>query len=422
MRQKKPSAIAEMTVAAIAVALLLAPCAMAANTYKVVHRFNGQDGAAPYSALILDASGNFYGTTSSGGTLGGGTVFKLTPIANGSWTESVLYNLPGGPGGSFPYAGLTQDSVGNLYGAAALGGNTSCNNIGGCGTIFKLTSNWDGSWTPSVLHTFTGGDGDGPYGNLVFDTAGQNLYGTTVAGGSGAECPGGCGVVFKLALNSDGSWTESVLHSFTGGADGQLPRAGLVFGAGNLYGTTVLGGGSAVCTGGCGVVFKLAPNSGGSWTESVLHSFSWVDGATPYDALVFDAAGNLYGTTGGGGTGGSGTVFKLAPKPDGSWREIVLHNFGSVQNVEPVGGLIFDSVGNLYGTTWVGGVGDGTVFKMIRNSRGGWTFTKLHLFEGNPAMQPYDSLVSDTAGRLYGTTSACGSAAGCSGTVFEIIP
>jgi uncharacterized repeat protein (TIGR03803 family) len=227
MRQKKPSAIAEMTVAAIAVALLLAPCAMAANTYKVVHRFNGQDGAAPFAALILDAAGNFYGTTSSGGTLGGGTVFKLTPIANGSWTESVLYNLPGGPGGYFPYAGLTLDSVGNLYGAAALGGNTSCNNIGGCGTIFKLTSNADGSWTPSVLHTFTGGDGDGPYGNLVFDAAGQNLYGTTVAGGSGAECPGGCGVVFKLAPNSDGSWTESVLHSFTGESMGNCPEPAL---------------------------------------------------------------------------------------------------------------------------------------------------------------------------------------------------
>ena len=129
MRQKKPSVIAEMTVAAIAVALLLAPCAMAANTYKVVHAFNGQDGAAPFSALILDASGNFYGTTSSGGILGGGTVSKLTPIANGSWTESVLYNLLGGSGGYFPYAGLTLDSVGNLYGAATLGGNTSCNKI-----------------------------------------------------------------------------------------------------------------------------------------------------------------------------------------------------------------------------------------------------------------------------------------------------
>jgi uncharacterized repeat protein (TIGR03803 family) len=201
-----------------------------------------------------------------------------------------------------------------------------------------------------------------------------------------------------------------------------LPRAGLVFGAGNLYGTTVLGGRGAGCAGGCGVVFKLAPNSDGSWTESVLHSFTGSDGATPYDALVFDAAGSLYGTTGGGGTRGSGTVFKLVPNPDGSWRETVLHNFGGAQNAVPVGGLIFNSVGNLYGTTWAGGLGDGTVFKMIRNSNGGWTFTRLHLFEGMPAIEPYDSLVLDTAGRLYGTTSACGSGAGCSGTVFEIIP
>jgi uncharacterized repeat protein (TIGR03803 family) len=415
MRWKKSWVLKGRTFAVI-VAFLLAPCAAAASTYKVLHRFTGLDGDTPYDSLVFDSAGNLYGTTSLGGVNGAGTVFKLTPNSNGSWTETVLYNFSAGADGYFPVAGVTLDSAGNLYGAAIY-------NSGGSGTVFKLTANSDGSWTPSVLHTFTGADGGGPYGNLAFDAAG-NLYGTTISGGSSAECSGGCGVVFKLAPNPDGSWTESVLHSFTG-TDGQLPRAGVIFDAtGSLYSTTAFGGA------GDGTVFKLIPNADGSWSESTLHRFTGADGAIPYDALIFDAAGNLYGTASGGGsssacsTSGCGVVFKLTPKSDGSWKETVIHNFARNPSAVPVGGLIFDAAGNLYGTTWSGGAsGDiGTVFKLTPNSNGSWAFTALHVFAGTPAMQPYDSLVLDKAGNLYGTTSACGSGAGCSGTVFEITP
>ncbi len=412
-----------MIVTLVVLALHLTLPTGAVGQYKVLHRFGkGIDGQGPDAALILDREGNLYGTTSAGGASGGGTVFQLTTNSNGGWTESVLYNLPGGAAGYFPFAGLVLDSAGNLYGAASLGGDNSCD-IAGCGTIFKLTANSNGSWTPSVLHTFTGADGDGPYGSLVFDAAGKNLFGTTIAGGAGTECTGGCGVVFELTPNSDGTWTESVLHSFAG-ADGQAPRAAIVFDAAgkNLFGTTVLGGSGTLCTGGCGVVFELTPNSDGTWTESVLHSFTGADGIVPYDALVLDAAGNLYGTTSGGGSSANGVVFKLTPKADGSWKETVLHNFRDAPCAEPIGGLIFDPAGSLYGTTWSGASGNGTVFKMIPNSNGGWTFTALHAFAGMPGTQPFDSLVLDTAGRLYGTTSACGSDAGCSGTVFEVIP
>ena len=191
--------------------------------------------------------------------------------------------------------------------------------------MFKLAPNPDGTWTERVLYSFTGGaDGLIPLAGLVFDAAG-NLYGTTGYGGAD-----GSGVVFKLAPNPDGTWTESVLYSFTGYADGSIPGAGLIFDpTGNLYGTTTSGGpfSAGECPAGCGVVFKLAPNPDGTWTESVLHSFTGADGQYPRAGLVFDVAGNLYGTTNGGGPDNDGVVFKLKPNLDGTWTESVLYSF-----------------------------------------------------------------------------------------------
>jgi uncharacterized repeat protein (TIGR03803 family) len=347
------------------------------GTLSVLHEFTGADGANPWLAgLVFDPAGNLYGTTNQGGAstgtetcpVGCGAVFKLAPNPDGTWTESVLYSFTGGADGSNPVAGLIFDAASNLYGITS-GGGEPCE-PSGCGTVFKLKPEPDGTWTESVLYSFTGGaDGAGPYAGLIFDAAG-NLYGTTALGG-GSGCNGfGCGVVFELAPNPDGIWTERVVYSFTGGADGGYPQAGLILdAAGNLYGTTYYGG-STACPVGCGVVFKLAPNSDGTWTESALHGFTGgAGGANPYAGLIFDAAGNLYGTTTGGGdynacspTEGCGVVFKLAPTSSG-WSETVLHSFLGLA-AHPFAPVIFDQRGNLYGTTCCGNTNYGVVFEI----------------------------------------------------------
>jgi uncharacterized repeat protein (TIGR03803 family) len=403
----------------IVLTLALPPAAGAASKYKVLHRFNVTNGAEPIAGLILDAAGNLYGTTLYGGAPGPGTVFKLAPNADGSWTESILHSF-NGKDGERPEAGLIFDAAGNLYGTTSAGGALRLCQGDGCGTVFKLTPNADGSWMESILHTFIARpDGKNPYGGLTFDAAG-NLYGTTNQGGAY-----GLGTVFKLAANADGSWTESVLHSFKG-SNGAFPAGTLIFdGAGNLYGTTVQGGNG--CEFGCGVVFELKPGSNGSWTGSVLHSFKGSDGEYPDAGLIFDKAGNLYGTTNVGGAPGLGTVFKLAPNADGSWTESVLHSFDGSDGAAPIAGLIFDGAGNLYGTASSGGSADaGAVFKLTENADGSWTGSVLHSFRrgirGRNGDYPEAPLVFDSAGTLYGTTAECGTGSGCKGVVYQITP
>jgi len=214
-----------------------------------------------------------------------------------------------------------------------------------------------------VLHSFDYGtsDGSAPRGELTFDAAG-NLYGTTSWGGYYPGYGNG-GIVYKLAPNPDGTWTESPLYNFngTGGAD---PVAGMTFdAAGNLFGTAPQGGASAACFDGCGVVYKLAPNPDGTWTESPLYNFKGgTDGASPDSSLVFDAAGNLYGTTSGGGCDGFGVVFKLSRTSSG-WHETLLHTF-SGYGAYPLGSLIMDAAGNLYGTASSGSNNGGLVFEI----------------------------------------------------------
>jgi uncharacterized repeat protein (TIGR03803 family) len=244
----------------------------------------------------------------------------------------------GAEDGGNPLSSLIFDQSGNLYGTAAGGGAHHS------GVVFELTPYSDGTWTESVLYTFTGGkDGSNPAANLIFDQSG-NLYGTADGGTHFM------GVVYKLAPNADGSWKESVLHSFCSLAnckDGAFPTAGLIFDqTGNLYSTTRFGGA------GKGTVFKLRPNADGSWKESVLLSFKFRNqGESPYAALIFDQVGNLYGTTQGGGHYGYGTVFKLSPNGNGGWNESVLHQFSNHPEGGPTAGLIFNAAGNLYGTT-----------------------------------------------------------------------
>ena len=379
----------------------------------------GSDPKLPYAGLIFDKAGNLYGTTEFGGTDNQGTVFEVTPTSGGGWTETVLYNFTGSADGGQPYAALAFDASGNLYGTTNFGGSANCNL--GCGTVFKLTPGSSG-WTESVIYTFTGGsDGREPSASVLVDTAG-NLYGTTLLGGTiGSVCSTGCGTVFKLANGSSG-WTESVLYAFAGGADGASPYDSLAFdAAGNLYGTAYAGGAS-----GGGTIFKLTPGSSG-WTESVLHSFTGkYDGKYPYGKLILDASGNLYGTAFQGGGQGYGVVFELVPNTKGGWTEKVLHGFANTPAGNPVAGLVMDGAGNLYGTTMLGasqtscGGGCGTLFKLSPVSGGPWTYKVVHSFgQGIDGYHPTGDLVLDATGNMYGTTQA-GGAQG-SGLVFEIL-
>jgi uncharacterized repeat protein (TIGR03803 family) len=379
--------------------------------------------------LIADSAGNLYGTTALGGVLapppnlcfgrpGCGTVFKLSPSSTG-YTETVLYAFPGVPDGQVPFSGLIADNAGNLYGTTGAGGTASCNqNAGpGCGTFFKLSPSGTG-YTETVNYSFAGfPDAQIPLGGLLADSAG-NLYGTSFEGGTGIcnspQNPG-CGTVFKLSPSGTG-YTETVLYSFAGPPDGGNPTAGVFAdSAGNLYGTTFQGG-IAPCAGdfGCGTIFKLSPSSTG-YTETVLYSFAGSpDGALPVGGLLADSAGNLYGTTEEGGIGscnelfgeplGCGTVFKLSPSGTG-YTETLLYRFtGSPDGASP-SGLIADAAGNFYGATSGGGAyGFGTVFKLSPSGTG-YTETVLYSFTGSPdGAYPNGGLLADGAGNLYGTT------------------
>jgi uncharacterized repeat protein (TIGR03803 family) len=267
----------------------------AAGELSVLYHFTTEaEGAVPLGPLFRDAQGSLYGTTSGGGDPACvcGTVFKLDAAGK----ETVLYSFKGPPDGANPQSGVIRDAAGNLYGTTPSGGDPSC--VDGCGTVFKI----DTSGKETVLYTFTGGtDGYLPGAGLIRDNAG-NLYGATEYGGNlNCDNEAGCGVVFKL----DAAGTETVLYTFTGGADGQNPVAGLTRdSAGNLYGTTALGGDSN----NDGTIFEL--NKTGK--KTTLYKFNGRQGSNPL-GIIRDSAGNLYGTTGAGGSGGAGTVFKLAP-------------------------------------------------------------------------------------------------------------
>jgi uncharacterized repeat protein (TIGR03803 family) len=326
--------------------------------------------------------------------------------------EKVLYSFCSAqlcPDGANPMAGLISDATGNLYGTAYYGGNSNC--IRGCGTVFELTR-VSGKWKQKVLHHFEndGKDGYYPLASLIFDAAG-NLYGTTSQGGADQV-----GIVFELMPENDGRWNEKILHSFVSTlADGWEPKAAVVFDpAGNLYGTTYIGGAYQ----NYGTVFKLTPSGNGYSSEKVLHNFDFngTDGYNPLAGLVFDSSGNLYGTTVVGGTTTNGTVFEMTPGKHGSWSEKVLYNFtggsdGSLSNA----GLVTDAAGNLYSTTVSGGDpqctrggGCGTVFKLTPDAEGQWTITTLHMFKYSDGAFPTSGVIFDGAGNLYGVTNEGG--------------
>ena len=335
----------------------LTPTADGRWKQSTLHTFNGSDGAHPYSRLVFDAAGNLYGMTFgaySGGAGGNGNVYELSPTANGGWKETILHSFAGANDGTEASGPVVFDAAGNLYGATFTGG--AYNN----GIVFELSPKPGGGWKETVLHAFTGGeDGSGPgassVSNLILDTAG-NLYGTTAYGGVSGD-----GVTFELSNPSGEGWKETVLHQFTGGPDGGYPNGLTADSAGNLYGGTGIGGNQTYCYGGCGVVYQLSRNSNGSWHETVLHTFVGVDGEGA-ESLVFDAAGNLYGEAYGGGAG-FGVIFELSPA-FGDWTETMLYGFsGGAGGGEPIG-VVLGSDGNLYGTALC--CGYGVVFEVLR--------------------------------------------------------
>jgi uncharacterized repeat protein (TIGR03803 family) len=287
------------------------------------------------------------------------------------------------------------------------------------GTAIELVKSGD-SYTEKILHNFgNSDDGQWPKASLVFDSAG-NLYGTTYTGGAH-----GLGTVFELSPTKSGDWKEKLLHSFNSGNDGSQPSAGLIFdSAGNLYGATYFGG---IYNG--GTVFELEPQADGKWQSVTLHSFGNGTGDGQYlaNSLIFDSAGNLYGTTVYGGNGNGGTVFELSPA-NGSWSENILFNFNVIYGIAVVSNLIFDADGNLYGTASQGGAyGKGTAFELSPSSGGSWNINILNQFGKNAgdAMEPHQGMVFDSHGNLYGTTPLGGTynvKAGGDGTIYELKP
>jgi uncharacterized repeat protein (TIGR03803 family) len=318
---------------------------------RTLHFFRGgSEGSNPVGNIVFDASGNLYGITSANG---GGTVYQLTPNSNGSRTLHTIYSFKSYPDANTPYSGLTIDASGNLYGTTNSGG------ANGVGAIYKLSPNSDGTWTESILYSLGSYSGDGTYtwAEPVFDAAG-NIYGTTVTGGAF-----GSGTVYKLSPNSDGTWTESVLYSFTGGADQGIPKSAVwLDSSGNIFGTASADGTSAA-----GAVFELSPSSGGTWTERTLHIFGAVgDGYRPYAGLTGDAAGNLYGTTYVGGAIGAGCVYRMYPGTGGGWSENVVYSFTeSPDGNAPGVGVTLGNGGVFYGVTSYGGTAQmGVVFAL----------------------------------------------------------
>lgn len=412
----KTSSMVSTALMALAVVLFATGNGVAQET---LHSFGeGDDGQTLYSGLVIDAAHNLYGTTVDGGSHGDGTVFRLSPDGHGHWTETVLWNFNGNDG-DLPFGGLIFDAAGNLYGTTQYGGAHGEN---GDGTVFELSPNGGGGWTETVLYSLDAASGDGysPQAALAMDAAG-NLYGTTVWGGTYTDdCPHGCGTVFKLSRKGS-EWAETVLYRFDNRDDGpaEPSRGALVLdNAGNVYGTTNLLGAN-----GLGAVFELSPNDQGGWTETTLHAFDRNDpaGVFPYGGVIFDGMGNLYGTTNNGGAYVSGAAYELSPNGRGGWTEKVLHTFGhfDVDGRYPIGGLVFDSRGNLYGTTSEGGIhGEGAVFELSPGLGGFWNEIVFGRFEHPRGTIPEAPVILDAAGNIYSTTALGG--AHNLGVVFEI--
>jgi len=392
--------VTALLLAFICILLIAASQSAQSQTYKVLYNFTGKgtDGATPYAGPVLDAHGNLYGTTYLGGSLGAGTVYRLSP-AGSSWTHTTIYNFRAQTDGSGPaFGSLVLASGRFLFGTTEGGGYF--------GTAFAVCACPQREY---VLHSFgKGKDGAQPIGGLVLDRAG-NLYGTTSEFGAN-----GFGNVFELTP-SGSTVTETILYSFTGGSDPINPAAGVTLDArGDIYGTASLGGAYAN-----GAVYKLS-RSGSGWNETVLYKFQGnSDGANPVGGVILDKAGNIYGTTFDGGINGGGTVYELSPSASG-WTFNTIYSFVGLYG-GPYNKLTLDKNGNLYGFTNADGSnGLGSVFKLLPGA-GGWTYTNLYDFVGGTdGASPYGSVAVDANGNVFGTAAVGGT--DNQGLVFEITP
>jgi len=407
MPERKFSTLIVGILAIIAMTFVLDTGAWAQLKYKRLHSFRENRGISPAAGLIFDAAGNLYGTTSGGSTGSDSSVFELAPNPDGGWTWSMIANL----GGAWTFGGLVFDTAGDLYGTTAIGG---LGNPYEFGSIFELVPDPGGTWTMMGLPATL--DVNYPEG-LAIDSMG-NLYGTYSIFVPVGECEQfECGAVFELTQNSDGTWTNTTLYSFSGGNDGALPDSVPVLdAAGNIYGTTSQAGAY-----GYGTIWQLKPQEGGGWAEYTLYAFNnGRNGGNPQAGLSADAAGNFYCTTSSGGAYGYGTVFMVGLAD----RQIhVLHQFtGGKDGANPNGTVVVDASGNVYGATPKGGAySSGVVFKLIPSSGGRWTEQVLHQFTGgSDGAGPNGGLIFDSSGNLYGTTY--GGGINDNGVVFEITP
>ncbi len=396
----RPFTLIQLAVLSLALSL-----SCVAQDETIVHTFtNGSDGGFPRSPLLINAKGNLYGLASSGGAnCFCGVAYQLVRGANGNWTQNILYNFGSSSDlsdGADPSGPLTPDGKGNLYGTAIFSGSASR------GLVFKLSPSANGSWTESVLYSFTGGnDGEEPSFGVVFDQAG-NLYGETTGGEYGF------GVIFELSPNANGTWTEKTIYSMRGEDDGAFLYAPLVIDqAGNLYGVAMSEGPRDF-----GSIFELVKGSNGHWTEKTIHAFTGGAGGYSPTAISMDANGNLFG--------GAGSVaFELSPASDGTWTFTSIHNFqGGSDGMFPNAAMIMDSHGNIFGSTSTGGHHEGTVFELSPASDGTWTEKVLHRFSANgvDGVAPTTALVLDSHDNLFGVTASGGSSN--AGVVYEIKP
>jgi len=411
-----------ITCALVGLVALFAPSPALAQTFTLLHNFTGgSGGAAPYAGVLIGRDGDLYGTTAAGGGgscsgsfgTGCGTVFELNP-SNQVFT--TLWQFSAGSDGATPEAGLIIGPGGALYGSTFAGGVQYC--PGGCGTVFRLTppvtvprTIKENRWNENILYSFQAPDGQNPLGNMAADGSG-NIYGVAAAGGAFSS-----GVVFRLNY-SNGIWTYSKLHEFSAYVDGEYPEGGVTLDAsGNIYGTTFTGFGA-------GDVYQLLAAS--NWSLNILTSFWISTGDNPTAGVTLDSSGNVYGSTSVGGPDGGGTIFELS---NGDWSFHLLYSLSGGAG-PMLSNLIFDKAGNLYGTTYSDGSVDngsyGTVFKLTP-ANGNWMYTSLHEFTGgSDGGYPVGTLAFDADGNLYGTASVGGDLSKCGGkgcgVVFRIMP
>jgi uncharacterized repeat protein (TIGR03803 family) len=334
--------------------------------------------------------------------------------------ENVLYPFQGGKDGVGPIGGLVFDAAGNLYGVTEMGGDDSCDSGDGCGTVFELSPDGKGGWTKTTLHTFTGGsDGQAPLNSLIIDGQG-NLYGTTSGPGYGHGCPPSCGNAFELSP-ATGGWKFALLHNFVGGVNGGEPSSPLIMDrSGNLYGTTYIFGANGI-----GTMYQLSSKLGGGRTFKTLHSFDVQhDRGTPSGSLVMSQNGTIYGSTWATSNPYYGALYSISLSTKGKWIVTDLHAFATEKDCgDPIWGLSADGAGNLYcssgpdyGNKW------GVLFKFSLNAKGKWVGKSIYAFgrpDGGDPSYPAGTVLVDSAGNIYGTSSFGGSEEGV-GTVYEL--